>query len=433
MRLRVLASAALFSAAAGAASSIRTLSLGSGDGEQSPAPAYLVSVPPQAPNEPATLSDPVALSLGVPAEGTVVFNQMTFYTFSLNKTVLNASGDVYVLVTAIDSNPELFVTLGSGQPGPSSSDYASVSWAYTATEAVRINAIDLQVQQKCGALFAANQPCSVNIGIFGSRAGNFSVVVEAAVNGVLNIQPGMPAVSPIGPDGVLIVADYADQRADTVNMAITGFGEALTVLWGSSARGGPPVRGQPATYCALWTSTTLNTNVFHAYNSSADSCWCGNLPLGSCAYYALVYTANASPVPGSSTVYAQWYLAYNGSGTNSPGTIETLLDGVPQGGDLSQGEYGYYIFSALVNPLYPENDVVVTVRGEGRPLLGTLGFTPVSASEGSRASPCCTPTHNRPFSPFCSSRPVSGMWTYLSRWEGASPAAPILTFRCVHR
>lgn len=364
MLLRSLVCAATVGVAAPAATSLRVLggataATGGGPGPDAPSRHAPPAAPPGGAAPPPALAAPQPLELGVPVSGGVGFAQLALYTFALNGTVMNASGDVYVLVTAVDGNPDLFVTLSGAQPGPGSYDYASANWAYAATEAVRINATDPQFTQLCAPLLARGGACTVGIGVYGSRAGNFTVVVEGAVGGTLVLAPGQPAVAPIPPGGVLIAAPFTDPLADTVNMALTGFGEGLNVLWGSSVRGGPPVRGQPASYCAAWSATTLNTNVFHAYNSSSDGCWCGPARPGGCTYYALVFTANA--VPGASSVYAQWYVAYNGSGTNAPGTIETLLDGVPQGGDLSQGQYGYYIFNALVNPLLPEADVVVTL------------------------------------------------------------------------
>ena len=321
------------------------------------------------------LRDPptyTALTAGTPLLATVAFQQYAYFSFNLTQQQLTL-GDVYFLVTAIDGNPDLYVRLGGGEPSSTAASYQSANWAYASTEAVRVSLNDGVVLSSaaCQAPFSERPrlPCPALLAVYGTRGGNFSIVAELAepTGADLIIGPGQPAVASLPPptaDGasgsVLVIARLTDPRADTVNMALYGFGSPITVLWGSSARG-VPSGTNPASYCARWDASTLNTNVFHSTNSTADPCWCGALAV--CTFYALV-TAQVPTAPTS--VYAQWYLAYNGSGANAPGTIETLLDGVPQGGELSQGEYGYYIFNALVDPLAPEQDVVVTLT----PTLG---------------------------------------------------------------
>ena len=307
------------------------------------------------------------------------------------------------------------MTVDGTLPTTSRYNYASVSWGFIATEEVKVQRGDAVIATNCVPKWTLGQPCPMIIGVLGSRPGNYTAVVELATstgNDVVSVGVTSPVVAPFDAAGNVTLAVWInDPAASGVSLSITGFDVPIQVLWGSSARGGRPVAGNSSSYCQLWQYSTLNSNVFHASNSSRDPCWCGGNPTN-CIYYATV-----SAVPGvyssfDGTAYAQAYYTYpNGSNPGAGGWFQ-LVDGVPvSGGTTYQGEYAYFTFLANSWALPAEGgEVIITLTptlGDADLFVTLDGSIPSSSNwnyqsvRGSGADMVTISRGDRPFAQYC--------------------------------
>lgn len=148
-----------------------------------------------------------------------------------------------------------FATVDGTLPTSSNRQYQSVSsWGFLRTQGVLLQATDAPVRAFCAT------SCPLTLGIYGTRPGNFTVVVEgsgAADN--LTITTDSPLVAPLAAntDGALIMAAQTNASVVRVAMDVTGFANGIGVLWGNSAIGVPalsPTTRQPVTgtFCQEW-------------------------------------------------------------------------------------------------------------------------------------------------------------------------------------
>ena len=273
---------------------------------------------------------------------------------------------------------DLFVSLGNTIPTQNSSDYKSVSQAWTASEAVELDSTSALWTSKCPP---GGAPCNVIIGLYGEMPGNFTLLVTLnATSSLVALSPGLPSIVPPAFDlqynwwsatFSIVIPPTQQPPPTSVTIDVTGLDDTdgIFVFWGSSLRGGVPnpseqrVGFEPtslvcranrrcsqrhtffvrnilsydadnsSSYCSLWEASTINTNSFASYADGSDvGCWCGAGSgfAGTCIFYATVATYGFQAITATGSIGAD--------------AVVTLIDGVPASGTLTTGANRYYMF-----------------------------------------------------------------------------------------
>lgn len=328
----------------------------------------------------------VPLNLGVPTPGFVPRGGEVFYRAVVPLPLPRLA----IVVTPLAGNPDLYVTVGPfWDPVPGNAQWAS-SGTY-GPDAVLLppNASFTAMGGWCKLGVDAN--CTLQVGVVGSRASNFSVAVTVGGDGSEALVPGLPALGSLPPGAT----DYynftvpggtgAPGRVD-FRVTPTGGGSSgapLSLYVASSSAGrSRPTPADPTSYCASAAGSGAPgpSGAVALSLANTSACACPPATPGACVYYAAVVAGGAGTAGAAPTVYS---LTADTSST----AFTLLTDGAPQSGGGLEGSSSTYLFNAVVDPSSGRASAQVTLspsRGTARQylLLGPAAVAPGAAPPG---------------------------------------------------
>jgi hypothetical protein len=337
---------------------------------------------------------------GVPVSGSVGAQQTAFYRFVAPLPFPRMD----VVVTPLFGQPDLYVTAGRFyDPSPGDSEWRSSSLFGDDVVTIPANATFADLGRTCDATQANVTTCWVNVGVYGARAANFSLVLVTRTGGAPGAEallPGVPAVGSV-PSGAVdvynfTVAQWGPTPPTTVTFRLSpaggaGAGAAPSLYLASTApaAGAPrPDPSNPASYCASATDPPGTSGVMSLSLIPSSPCACA-AGSPSCTFFISVAGAPAASSPSSPAAPSS---AYTLVATTSAVAYTELVDGSPQGATGAQGLPGVqFLLDAQLATASGRVEVTVT------PLFGTVQLYVALAPAGSASPLPPGPASGAPF------------------------------------
>jgi hypothetical protein len=333
------------------------------------------------PGGPAASPDPtyLPLALGVPTAGYVPRGGEVFY-----RTVVPLPlPRLAIVVTPLAGNPDVYATVGPfWDPVPGNAEWAS-SGTY-GPDAILLppNTSYTAMGGWCKRGVDAN--CTLQVGVVGTRASNFSVAVTIGGDGSEALTPGLPALGSLPPGATdyynFTVSGGGAGAPGRVDFRVTptgggAGGSALSMYVASTAAGrSRPDPADPTSYCAAAAGSGAPgpSGAVALSLANTSACACPPASPGVCVYYAAV-VAPPGAVGAPPTVYTL-------TADTSAAAFTLLTDGAPQSGGGLEGSTSQYVFNAVLDPSTGRASAQVTLspsRGAAR-LYVTLGAAAVA-------------------------------------------------------
>ena len=343
-----------------------------------------------------------ALVDGVHVIGSVPYGGSDFYNLIVQLPVPR----IDIVVIGLVGNPDLYVTTGPyWDPTPGNSEFASNGAFGSDVISIPFNSSVVAPGGFCRLPLWTN--CSINVGVFGARASNYSLVVITSASNQ-DLVPGRPAPGSLPPGSTdyfnLTLPDTPSLTSFAVSpLDGAAAGASLSVFVSSGVMAGRPVPGDNSTYCASASAPATRSGVETVSIINGSACAAsrfvvavsnsGAVDTPDVAYTLLASTSasgetlliDGTPAEGVSHEGGPLSLyVFTATFATSSSTLELVLT-------PSRGQAAMYVLLGQapgVSPS-PSNAAFVTAGGSGAQMLTIASTDPrIVAACGSNASLC---------------------------------------------